>query len=107
MDSNLTPDTYVIPFGRWKGVRATDVAEIFVVKGDEDIPVGLNYLKSLAQKDWFKYAYLLNSIIKDTEDAMCKQDVIKNDIKKKNKKKIESKSEPKKIIYDTTIDFSE
>ena len=46
----LTPEKYVMVFGKYKNMRAVDVAEIYNVDTNgEDKPVGLLYIKFLVK----------------------------------------------------------
>ena len=49
--------TYILPFGKFKGMYADKVAEIVVQnKYGNDEKVGMNYLKWLVQQPWFRHS---------------------------------------------------
>lgn len=96
MESTLTAENYVLKFGKYRGMRAADVADIFVVdKKGEDKPVGLQYLKWLVNQDWFKHTDIIQPIIKETEEAMGIKEEIKP-AEEEKQKKVKKEKEPKK-----------
>ena len=67
----LTPENYVMKFGKYKNMRAVDIADIYEVdKNGDDKPVGLLYLKFLVEKcEWFKHNEIIEQIIKSAIDC--------------------------------------
>ena len=60
MTETISPENYVMPFGKYKQMRAIDVADIYQVDKDgNDKPVGLMYLQWLVDQDWFKHKDIL------------------------------------------------
>ena len=67
----LTPESYVFRFGKYKNMRAADVAELYELdKNGDDKPVGLLYLKFLVEKcDWFRHKDIIEQIINEISKA--------------------------------------
>ena len=89
MDTNqLSPDTYVFMFGKYKGMLASDIANIRVIKNEKQIKEGQRYLKWVCQQDWFKHKPIIEQIInKFDDDEDEKEDVKTKSIKKKKEPK--------------------
>ena len=93
---NLNIEKYVMPFGKYRKMRAVDVAKIFEVDKDgKDKPVGLNYLKWIVTQDWFRNTDIIKQIIDDhdkgdndveTETKEITQEINKPKIKKSKAK---------------------
>ena len=67
----LTPENYVLRLGKYKNMRAVDVAEIYEVdKNGDDQPKGLQYLQWLIQQDWFRHKDIIEHIIKNAVDCI-------------------------------------
>ena len=111
----LTPEKYVMAFGKYKNMRAVDVADIYNVdKNGEDKPVGLLYLQWLVDQDWFKHKDIVNEIIKSaiectSGDEKEPEPTPKEPKQKKEKKPKKEKSEkaaPQDKPETTVINFS-
>ena len=87
----LTPENYVMHFGKFKDQRAVDIAKIYKVDKDgNDVPVGLNYLIWFCEKcDWFKHADIIQKIIDNAKQNMSEEpkSAPKPEPKKKEKNK--------------------
>ena len=71
----LTPESYVMQFGKYRNMRAIDVANIYEVdKNGEDKPKGLLYLQWIAQQEWFKPTNIIEQIIKNAIDCVSADD---------------------------------
>ena len=71
----LTPENYVLRLGKYKNMRAVDVAEIYEVdKNGDDQPKGLQYLQWLIQQDWFRHKDIIEHIIKNAVDCISGDD---------------------------------
>ena len=70
MNSKKSED-YVMPFGKFKGMRAVDIAEIYIVdKNGVDQPTGLKYLEWLVLQPWFKHTEIITSIIETAKSCI-------------------------------------
>ena len=105
----LTPESYVFRFGKYKNMRAADVAELYEVdKNGDDKPVGLLYLQFLVEKcDWFRHKDIIEQIIKGAVDC-CSGDDGKEpetpkpvEAKQKKEKTIKKEKSEKAIPRDT------
>ena len=86
MTEIISPENYVMPFGKYKQMRAIDVAELYQVdKNGNDKPVGLHYLRWLVLQDWFQHKYIISEIIKTSES--CMSDLEEEEPKKEKKEK--------------------
>ena len=102
----LTPENYVMRFGKYKNMKAVDIAEIYEVdKNGNDKPVGLMYLKFLVEKcDWFRHREIIEQVIKkavecasaDEKEPEQQKQTVENPKKEKksNKEKVTSKDKP-------------
>jgi len=97
--TNIKPEEYVMPFGKFIHMRAVDIAEMYKVnpKTGQDEPVGLKYLKWLCapEQSWFKHTNIIEQIIKQAEGCMSEPEG--EPIKKTPKKKdvFHKKDDPK------------
>ena len=106
MSEIISPENYVLKFGKYKNMRAIDVSELYQVDKDgNDKPVGLLYLKWLVSCDWFKHKETIQKIIElaestmsDPEDAKPEQEqeAVKPKKEKKEKKEPEQKEKKTK-----------
>ena len=72
-----TTNQYVLPFGKYKGMYACDVAEITVVdKNGNDKNVGLLYLQWLCHpnQSWFRDTEIIKKIIEEAKTNMSDAD---------------------------------
>ena len=86
----LTAETLIIPFGKYKGMRVVDIAEIYIVdKNGEDKPAGLLYLQWLCTQEWYTYKDIIHEIIDKADlcNADKEEQEIIEEIKKPKKKK--------------------
>ena len=66
----LTPENYILRLGKYKNMRAADIAEIYEVdKNGEDQPKGLQYLQWLIEQDWFRHKDIIEQVIKNAIDC--------------------------------------
>lgn len=121
---NLTPENYVMKFGKYKNMRAVDIADIYEVdKNGDDKPVGILYLKFLVEKcDWFKHKDIIEQIIKNAIDCMSgsgqspetlegrcpssgddEKEPEPTPKETKQKKDKKPKKEAQKVVSDTTV----
>ena len=99
MTSKITPQEYVLRFGKYKNQRACDVAEIYTVDADgNDKPVGLMYLEWLCEQDWFKHANILQQIIENAKSNMSEEADSEPEPQPEPKKKKDSKKTAKVTI---------
>ena len=90
MDTNqLSPDSYVMKFGKYKGMLITDIANIRIIdKNNKERKEGLRYLKWLCEtQDWFKHKSIVEQVIS--------QYINDDDEKEEVKPKLPKKKEPK------------
>ena len=68
----ISPDQYVFRFGKYRNMKAVDIADIYEVdKNGNDKPVGLMYLKFLVEKcEWFRHSEIIEQVIKNAIDCM-------------------------------------
>ena len=91
MTSKISPKDYVLRFGKYKNMKAIDVADIYEVdKNGKDKATGLMYLKFLTTCEWFKHTAILAEIINIAEECMSD-----NDDDEKQAEEIPKKKEPK------------
>ena len=65
----ISPEKYILAFGKYKNMRAVDVAQISVVdKAGNDKPTGLLYLEWLCEQEWFKHKDIVFEVIKKHKD---------------------------------------
>ena len=70
MTSKFTPENYVMPLGKYRGMRAVDVSKLYTVdKNGEDVDSGVKYLTWLIQQNLFKHADIIRAIIGDTKQC--------------------------------------
>ncbi len=90
MDTNqLSPDSYVMKFGKYKGMLITDIANIRIIdKNNRERKEGLRSLKWLCEtQDWFKHKSIVEQVIsKYIDDDDDKEEVKPKVIKKKEPK---------------------
>ena len=106
MNTNIKPEEYVLKFGKYKNMRAVDVAEIYVVdpKTQEDKPVGLLYLEWLCKQDWFKHKDIVEQVIQNAKGCMSDADAEMSP-EEQPKKKEQKKKGTVKITTNETLDF--
>jgi hypothetical protein len=95
--TTLTPENYIMKFGKYCGMKAIDVANIRITdKNGKERREGLRYLKWVCQKDWFKHTSIIEQIISGVDDDEQQGDDEK-EIKPKpiEKKKKKEPKEPK------------
>ena len=64
----ISPEKYILAFGKYKNMRAVDVAQISVVdKAGNDKPTGLLYLEWLCEQEWFKHRDIVNEVIRKAQ----------------------------------------
>ncbi len=64
-----TPETYVLKFGKYRFMKASDVANIKIIdKYGKERAEGLRYLRLLSKQDWFKHADLIEQITNKFHD---------------------------------------
>ena len=111
----LTPESYVFRFGKYKNMKAIDVADIYEVdKNGEDKPKGLQYLQWIVQQEWFKHTNIIEQIIKSSIDCNSAddekeqekpaQEAVQPDIKPKKEKKDKKEKKPKDVV-ETVLNF--
>ena len=92
MSEIISPENYVLKFGKYKNMRAIDVSEIYQVdKNGDDKPVGLQYLQWLVKCDWFKHKDIIDQIIKTAESCISDVEEEVEEVKKEEKPKSEKK----------------
>ena len=112
MTSEISPEKYIMPFGKYKGMYASDVAQITVVdKSGNDKSVGLNYLQWIVKQDWFTHKETIQKIIKNNDNGMTDEDTetkeLVEEIKKPKVKKEAKLSEKKpKKAKEGTVQIS-
>ena len=68
MTSKISPEDYVLKFGKYKNMRAIDVAQIYVVDKDgNDKATGLMYLEWICKQEWFKHKDIIEKVISNAE----------------------------------------
>ena len=61
----LTPESYVLKFGKYKGYKAVDVAALITVdKNGNDKHTGLIYLEWLCEQEWFKHKDIVLEVVR-------------------------------------------
>ena len=65
----ITSDSYIMKFGKYSGMKATDIAQLTTVKQNRKKEeyteqTGLKYLKFICSTDWFKHTNIIQEIIK-------------------------------------------
>ena len=99
----LTPETYVMRFGKFKDQKAVDIAKIYTVDKDgNSVAKGLMYLEWICEKDWFKHSDIIQKIIYDAKQNMSDEEEPKPEPKKKKETK---KSTVKISQEENVIDF--
>ena len=99
MNSTVTPERYVMKFGKYKNMKAVDIAAIYEVdKNGNDKPVGLMYLKFLVEKcDWFRHREIIEQVIKNAVECMNADEKEPEQPKEEDKQKKEKKPKKEKI----------
>ena len=84
----LTPETYVMRFGKFKDQKAVDIAKIYTVDKDgNSVAKGLMYLEWTCKQDWFKHSDIQQKIIDNAKQNMSEESKpAKLEPKKKEKK---------------------
>lgn len=111
---NQKSDNFVLPFGKYKGMYPSDVAQIRVVdKNGNEKQVGLQYLKWLVDKTtlFAKYKEAIQEIINNNDNGMTDEDTetkeIVEEIKKPKVKKEAKPTEKKpKKTKESTVNIS-
>ena len=97
MSEIISPENYILKFGKYKNMRAIDVSEIYQVdKNGDDKPVGLQYLQWLIKQDWFKHTDIIEQIIKTAESCISDVEEEVEEVKKEEKPKKEKKEDKEK-----------
>ena len=102
-----TTNQYVLPFGKYKGMYAVDIAEITVVdKNGNDKNVGLLYLQWLCHpnQSWFRDTEIIKKIIEDAKTNMSDADEEPESEPEPPKKK-EPKKKSINIEHNKTLNF--
>ena len=87
MTFQITSDSYVFQFGKFKGYKAVDVAALITVdKNGNDKSTGLLYLTWLVEKaDWFKHKDIIEEVIRKAQgQSEADEPKKKKDAKQKN-----------------------
>ena len=93
----LTPENYILRLGKYKNMRAADIAEIYEVdKNGEDQPKGLQYLQWLIEQDWFRHKDIIEQVIKNAIDCFSGDDDKEPEQPKKVEVKQKKEKKPKK-----------
>ena len=83
----ISPEKYILAFGKYKNMRAVDVAQISVVdKAGNDKPTGLLYLEWLCEQEWFKHKDIVFEVIKKAQGSTSEVDESKKKKDAKQKK---------------------
>ena len=70
-----TTNQYVLPFGKYKSMYASDVALLTTVdKNGNDKNVGLIYLEWLTKQAWFRDTEIIQKIIEEAKTNMSEAD---------------------------------
>ena len=68
MTFQITSDSYVFHFGKYKGYKAVDVAALITVdKNGKDKPNGLIYLEWLCEQEWFKHKDIVLEVVRKAQ----------------------------------------
>ena len=60
----LTPESYVMPLGKYKGMFLKDVVNIRIIdKSGQEKKEGIRYLRWLCNQDWFKHKSIVEQVI--------------------------------------------
>ena len=101
-----TTNPYVLPFGKYKGYYAVDVAEITVVdKNGNDKNVGLVYLEWLTKQSWFRDTEIIQKIIEDAKTNMSDGEDADEEPEPEPPKKKEPKKKSINIEHNKTLNF--
>ena len=113
MNSDLTPDTYVIPFGKYKNMKFSDVADIVIIdpKTGEDRFIGLEYLRKFITYNWISKEYrdVARRVVDELDQIMGvtheQREQEANEKMNKREKKIRKEKEffLKQVTKNTTI----
>ena len=115
---NLKSDNFVLPFGKYKGMYPSDVAQMRVVdKNGKPKQVGLQYLKWLVDKTnlIIKYKELIQEIINNDDNVMSDEDSVletetKEITQEINKPKVKKEAKPTekktKMVKEGTVQIS-
>ena len=68
MTFQITSDSYVFQFGKFKGYKAVDVAALITVdKNGKDKPTGLIYLEWLCEQEWFTHKDIVLEVVRKAQ----------------------------------------
>ena len=68
MPSSITPESYVLKFGKYKGYKAVDVSVLITVdKNGNDKHTGLIYLEWLCEQEWFKHKDIVLEVVRKAQ----------------------------------------
>ena len=89
--SNSKTEDYIMPFGKFKGMRVADILKIVIVdKNGLDQQTGLKYLNWLCAQDWYKNKEIIQKIIQEATKPSSEE-----------KKKPEKKKKAVKLLSDS------
>ena len=86
MTFQITSDSYVFQFGKFKGYKAVDVAALITVdKNGKDKHIGLLHLEWLYEQEWFKHKDIIEEVIRKAQgQSEADEPKKKKDAKQKN-----------------------
>ena len=70
----ITPESYVFKFGKYKDMKAVDVAKIYTVdKNGQEQPKGMKYLEwsCAPEQNWFKHADIIQQVINNAKNPIA------------------------------------
>ena len=97
--SKMDVSKYIMPFGKYNGFKAVDVAEMYKVnpKTGLEEAVGLKYLHFLVEKcDWFRDTEIIKKVIEMAEANMSDAD---SESEKQPKQEPKKKKEQKEVFH--------
>ncbi len=75
MPLKISPENYVLPLGKYKGLYAKDAVKIVVVDKDgKEKKEGLRYMKWLIDQPWFRDTEIIKKLISDAEGDIADDD---------------------------------
>ena len=78
--SNIDNSCYTMRFGKFKGMKAKDIAHIITLdKFGKKKPSGLEYLKFITTMEWFKHKEIIEDVINQYNDEINNSCVANND----------------------------
>jgi hypothetical protein len=100
----ISPEKYILPLGKYKGMYATDVVKIVVVdkKGNDKMD-GLLYLEWLIQQHWFRDSEIIKKVIDNAKGK--KPETEEESVPKKKKEPKKQTVQISSNIVDKTIEF--